>query len=238
MEYGTSKTSCLGSKFLLTNIKKEKPAITKSSALLRTFFKDFIAKEVQEKHYYDTKDLFFHKAGINIGFNYVKGAKTNEIVVRYDSEKERVCYLEYMPDTYTLKIDKKNTLFDHKDFIVKAITEMIPNGLQTDLFIKLDQTERVISTKKVRERWRYTNNFGLKLMLSIDNAVYTSTLTKSKEVINVLEILGDNPKENADKFNAFKKALLLENPTIIETHHSDLFIGLDYLLNIKIKKQF
>lgn len=233
MQEDVIKYSCLGGKFLLSNYKKDKSNLIQLSILLKSFSRDFLGKEVLEKVYYDTKDFFFHKNGINISLNTIKGSKEKEICVRYDSEKERVNYLIYMPDTYVIKIDVKDSLSNHYQFMADSVTDMIANGLQVDLMELLPKIVPIVIVNKRRERWQCNNNYGLRLKLSFDFAEYSSPQVTSKTKLEMLEILSENPKEFTDAYNEFTNKLVVENPTIVKTSHSDLFIGLDYLFNMR-----
>lgn len=233
MEQIVGKSSNIGGKFLLSDMKKEKFDLLSLSLILKVFSKENIGKDIQIKTYYDTKDYLFFKNGINISINEIKGNKFRELVIRYDSEKKRISYLLTMPDTYTINIDLKTSITSYASYIASAISDMIPNGLQMDL-VEVSKTliPFIIATKK-RERYKFVNNQGFKLIFSFDNVEYFSPPTRDKQKMDILEMTCLNSKEYIDMFNAFANNITRENPTIVEIQHSDLFIALDYLLNMK-----
>ena len=141
-------TSYLGGKFLLSNIKKEKNDIIYNSEVLNQYNKEYLGKDKYFKTYYDTPDFIFRNAGINICRTQIKGKPNGEIVVRYDSEKKRVNFLQFMPDTYTLTIPAKDSIMQYKEFVAKAITELVTNGMQTNMLELVKKMVPVIHVDK------------------------------------------------------------------------------------------
>ena len=230
IDQGESKMSWLGSKYLLSNPKKEKNDLL-NCYILRSYSKTFMGKEIQEKVYYDTPELFFHKNGIHIGTSAYKGQKEYSLIVRYDSEKERISYLSYMPDTFEMKIDSSSPIKNHLAFIARAISNMITNGLEVDILETLQGIKPVMVVKKKRECYRINGMNALRMFFYFDECEYTTPLAKGKEKMNLLEIVCENDqKEFKDLFEKTTKDLIIANPTIIETSHSDLLIGLDSLV--------
>lgn len=226
-------TSYLGGKYILSNIKKELIDVTQKSQVLKYFNKESLGKDKYHKIYYDTPDYLFHQVGINICQTLVKGNKTSEIVVRYDSEKKRISFLQYMPDTYTLTVPAKDSIMRYTNFVADAITELITNGLQTDMHELVRTIKPIMVVDKKRERFHFSKSTGLKMLISFDNVVYTSPITHEKEKMDIMEIICKSGKNTAQEYLSTVKALIIENPTIVETRHSDIFIGLDYVLNMK-----
>lgn len=226
-------TSYLGGKFLLSNIKKEKLDIIYKSQVLSHYNKEYLGKDKYFKTYYDTPDFLFRKVGINICRTQIKGKPNGEIVVRYDSEKQRVNFLQFMPDTYTLTIPAKDSIMQYTNFIAGAITELITNGLQTNMQNLVKTIIPIIHVDKKRDRFRVVGSDGLKMVMSFDNVVYRSAKSKDREKLDVLDIVSGDPKQYSQAYEEVTKNLVIENPTIVKTHHSDLFVGLDYVFNMK-----
>lgn len=227
-------TSYLGGKFLLSNIKKEKEDIIYKSQVLSQYNKEYLGKDKYFKTYYDTPDFIFRNAGINICRTQVKGKPNGEIVVRYDSEKKRVNFLNFMPDTYTLTIPAKDSIMQYKDFVAKAITELITNGLQVNMLQLVNTMVPLLTVSKKRDRFRVVGSNGLKMVMSFDNVIYSNAKNpKEKEKLDVLDIVSGDPKLYGEIYEETTKDLVIENPTIVKTHHSDLFVGLDYVFNMK-----
>ncbi len=238
METGLSKISWLGGKFLLSNYKQERKSILENSESLKRFYKTFLNKDVITKTYYDTPDFFFKSNGININLNEIKRSNNAQIVVRYDSEYDRISFLKYMPDTYLLDIKADSSLMEHFGFIDKAISELIINGLQVDPIDILINIQPVLVVKKKRDRWRFVGMNGLKFIASFDYCEYSSPLNPGEtEKMEIMEIACENhPKEFEELFKNQMQQLVREFPTIVRIQHSDLFIGYDSLLQTMFKK--
>jgi len=233
MDNVETKMSWLGGKYLLSNLKKEKNDLLYNSGILRSYSKNYEGKEVQTKTYYDTKELFFNKNGISIGISNNKGEKTSTLVVRYHSDKERISYLSYMPDTYETTIDIKSPIQNHFHFIAKAIRELIINGLEVEVLDVLKEIKPIMVVKKKREKYRISGMNQLRMFFYFDNCEYQTSLAKGKEKMDILEIVCENePGEFAELYNKVTKDLVIENPTIVETSQSDLDIGLDAMVTI------
>lgn len=233
MENIEAKMSWLGGKYLLSEIKKEKNDLLYHSSVLRTYSKNYEGKEVQTKTYFDTQELFFNKNGISISISNNKGEKTSSLVVRYHSDKERISYLSYMPDTYETTIDLKSPIQNHFHFIAKAVRELIINGLEVDILDVLKEIKPIMLVKKKREKYRISGMNQLRLYFYFDNCEYQTSLARGKEKMDIFEIVCENePKEFEEIYNKVAKDIVVENPTIVETSHSDLDIGLSALVTI------
>ncbi len=226
--------SSLGSKLKIHDIKKDKEYLTRRSTVLPNSFGRFVQKRKVTKTYYDTEDMFFHAVGINICETVIKGSKEKEITVRYDSSIERISYLKFLPDTYIMKVKAKDRMSLHYEFIESAILQLITNGLQQNVMDLLKKLKPLVIVNKVSERWQYNLPNKLDIVCNYDNCVYSSPKTKDKYKTDILEIMaGNRPDDFADTYKQFIKDLILDLPTLIEESHSDLFIGLDYLLDIR-----
>ena len=227
--------SSLGSKLVLSNYKKDKEYLTSGkSPLVRRNFGSFVENTDIIKIYYDTDDMFFHASGINICETINKKSKEKEITVRYDSSVERITYLKFLPDTYLLKVKKNEPISKHFQFIESAILQLITNGLQVNVIDVLKTTKPLIKVTKKREHFKYNFPNKLDLHFNFDRCVYTSSKAKEKYKVDILEVMAENkPDEFTEVYDAFIKDLILDLPTMVKTKHSDLFIGLDYLLDIR-----
>ena len=97
----------VGEKYLIESYKDIQKNILKTSNVLKNYGVSTTLKDVVVKNYYDTDDLFFRKLGINISVNIYKGRPYADLVVRYDSEQERIQFISDIPDTYIKKVGKK-----------------------------------------------------------------------------------------------------------------------------------
>ncbi|MBQ4558253.1 MAG: hypothetical protein IJA61_02615 [Clostridia bacterium] len=230
----TVVNSLLGSKFVLDNIKKDKEHITKYSTFIRSNFGSYLGKSKITKIYYDTEDMFFHSVGINICESSKKGDKFKKIVVRYDSKVERITYLKFLPDTYELKVKANTPIYKHFNFIESAILQLITNGLQTNVKKLLEETRPLIIVTKDRESYKFNLPSKLNLFFNFDKCVYTTPRNNDKYREDILETIAENkPEEFEEAYNQFVKDLILDLPTLVKTKDSDLFIGLDFLLDIR-----
>ncbi len=226
--------SSLGTKMIMSNYKKDLEQITKFSTLVRHNVGNYIGRGEIVKTYYDTEDMFFHSVGINICETIEKGEKEKEIIVRYDSNVERISYLKFLPDTYLLKVKTKDKMSKYFDFIESAILQLITNGLQTNVMNLLKTLKPLVIVKKKRQHYQYNLPNKLIMNFNFDRCIYSSPKTKDKYKVDILETLAENkPDEFSEVYNNFIKDLILENPNLVKTKHSDLFIGLDYLLDIR-----
>ena len=92
----------------------------------------------------------------------------------------------------------------------------------------------LVKVTKKRVHYKYTLPNKLDLHFNFDKCVYTSPKAKEKHKVDILEIMAENkPDEFAEIYENFIKDLILDLPTMVKTKHSDLFIGLDYLLDIR-----
>ncbi|MBE5735167.1 MAG: hypothetical protein E7361_01815 [Clostridiales bacterium] len=226
--------SSLGTKLMIKDFKKDKDYLIKMGTVIRSNFGHYIGKCSLQKVYYDTDDMYFHNVGINICEIIESNSKQKEIVVRYDSKRERISYLKFQPDTYLLKVPKKDKISKYYNFIESAILQLITNGLQTNVMDLLKTLKPLINVSKKREHWRFTLPSKLIVNCNFDNCIYTTPKCKDKYKTDILEIMAENePNEYSETYEEFIKELILDLPTLIKTKHSDLFIGLDYLLNIR-----
>ena len=226
--------SSLGTKLVMHNYRDDKDHLTKRSLLVRSNFGHFIENAEIVKIYYDTEDLFFHASGINICETVSNKSKEKEITIRYDSSVERITYLKFLPDTYLLKVKRNEPISKHFNFVESAILQLITNGLQKNVMEVLKTIKPIIQVTKSREHWLFNLPNQLDLHFNFDRCVYTTTKNRDKYKVDILEIMAENkPDEFNDTYQSFIKDLILDLPTLVKTKHSDLFIGLDYLLDIR-----
>ena len=218
----------VGDKFLIENYKDIQKNILHTSNVLKNFGVSSPLKDVVEKKYYDTNDLFFRKVGINISINVYKSRPYADLVVRYDSEQKRIQFISNIPDTFIKKVGKKDTIDKHFEYIASTILELIPNGISVEPLEKVRQVKLKLTVKKKRERYRVIHSNGLKVILSFEQRVYMNS-KRNKVKLNILELRLDSPKETAPLFDKFVHDLQLAEYRLIKTKHSDLFIGQDYL---------
>ena len=219
----------VGQKYLIENYKDIQKNIIKTSNVLRNFGISSTVKDVVDKVYYDTDDMFFCRLGITISLNTYKGRPYTDLVVRYeDGDQGRIKFISDIPDTFIRKVNKKDTISKHFEYIASVVLELIPNGISVEPLEMVRKLKPKLKINKKRERFRVINSNGLKIILSFDQCVYAN-MAKAKVKLNILELRLDSPSETAPLFEKFVRDLQIAEYRIIKTQDSDLFIGQDYL---------
>jgi len=229
MEEMVRRSNYTGAKLLITNLKTDKKNVLSPEGILRTF--DVSSKRIDavKKVYYDTPDFFFRKNGINISTNHYSEKNKDDITVRYDSSVSRIEFLSNLPDTYTKKLNKTDSISKHYNYMATAILELVPKGLTVDAFEVIQTIKPMLIVTKKRERYRVVHNDGLKVVLSFELNTYKSMKTGAKHVMPILDIRMDSPDKFKDAFKEFVKRLNVQETNFIKQKHSDLFIGQEYL---------
>ena len=230
METVKKRLNYFGSKLLIDNLKIYKNDVINKNPLLKSFMVSHYTKDVVTKTYYDTPDNFFYNSGINIHLNIIKGKPTAELVIRYDSVKERINFLVDMPETFSMQMSAKDSIYNHLDDIAYAVNEIVPSGLYTNVDEKVRQLAPFIIAKKKRDRYKAISNSGLKMILSFDMAEYSSPRARHKVDLNILEISSESERSLAPQYDEFIKNIILEKPYLVKMKNSDLFIGVEYLI--------
>lgn len=223
------KSNYLGTKFLLDNLKRDKQNIFKNSETLRSYSIEENGKDVLHKVYYDTPDFYLHKRGIVINKNTLKGKKTSQLVVRYESDKPRIEFLSNIPDTFAIDIPAKDSIYKHSDFIAEAISNLLPYGIEVDGINIVSNCTPVFEIDKKRENYRVININGLKCLFSFTTAVYKSNTNKKIHKAELLE-MESNTIDKAAEYTALSKMMIFEFPKLIQAEHSDFLIALNNLL--------
>ena len=219
----------VGEKYLIENYKEIKNNIVKTSGILKNFGVNPPLKDVVEKKYYDTDDLFFRQLGVNISVNVYKSRSYADLVVRYDSDKIRFQFLSDIPDTFIKKIGKKDLISQHFEYIAQVILELIPNGISIEPMEKVQLIQLKLIIKKKRERYRIINSRGLKIIFSFEQSVYMNQ-KRNKVKLNMLELRLDSPvHKTGEMFEKFIHDLRITEHRLIKLKRSDLFIGQEYL---------
>lgn len=218
------KSNYLGTKFLLDNLKKDKQNIFKTSETLKSYSIEYINKDVLQKTYYDTPDFYLHQHGIVININVLKGKTKAELVVRYESEKQRIEFLSDIPDTFAIEISAKDSIYSHAEFIADAISELLPYGIEVDGINIVKQCGKVFQIEKKRENYRVINIQGLKCTFSFSTAIYKACLNKNVYKTELLEIDSNTVNKSVD-YNTLRKLMVFEFPKLVETDHSDFLIA-------------
>lgn len=218
----TVKSSYLGSKYLLDNLKKQKVQILRGQ-FLKGYGITIYEKGTITKTYYDTPDCFFNQVGITININ--KRKEGGELVVRFNSGVNRIMFLTNIPDTFSIKINPKSRISDYIKFITSAIYELIPNGISADVEALLKTIQPIMIVEKKRERFRAINANGFKTIMSFSYSTYANQLNKKRSKVEVLEFQSDSG--NHEFWPTFNKLVKFEFPALIETQSSDLNLGID-----------
>lgn len=218
----------VGEKFLIENYKDIQRNILKTSNLLKNYGVSSPLKDVLEKDYYDTNDMFFRKVGINISINIYKNRPYADLVVRYDSDHKRIQFISDIPDTFIKKVGKKDSISKHFEYIASAVLELIPNGISVEPLEMVRLIKLKLIVKKKRERYRIIHSNGLKVIFSFEQSLYMNA-KRDKVKLNILELRMDSPNETSALFDKFLHELQLAEYRLIKAPRSDLFIGQDYL---------
>ncbi len=218
----------VGEKFLIEDYKDIQRNILRTSGVLKNFGVSSPLKDVVEKKYFDTDDMFFRKIGVNISVNIYKSRPYADLVVRYDSDRKRIQFISDIPDTFIKHVNKKDTIDKYFEYIATAILELIPNGISVEPLEMVRKIKLKLIVRKKRERYRVINSNGLKVILSFEQSIYLNT-KHDKVKLNILELRMDSPNETEPLFNKFVHDLQLAEYRLIKTQHSDLFVGQEYL---------
>lgn len=230
MESLTQKRNFFGAKFLIDNIKKFKGDVLYKNPFLKSFLVTPLEKVFVTKTYYDTPDNFFYDNGINIHLNTTRGNKNSELIIRYNNNnKQRINFLLDLPETFTITLKSKESIFNYLNKIAYSVTEIVPSGLHINIEEKVKKLEPVIIAKKNRDRFRAIKNNGLKLNLSFDYTEYSSSRTKLAYKLELFEISSENESSYAREFENTIKSFIFEKPYLIRLHDSDYAIGKEYL---------
>ena len=223
------KSNYLGTKFLLDNLKKDKNTIFKTSETLKSYSVEYINKDIMHKTYFDTPDFYLHQRGIVININTYKGKQKAELVVRYESEKQRIEFLSDIPDTFATEISAKDSIFSHAEFIADAISQPLPYGIEVDGINIVRQCIKVFDIEKKRENYRVINIQGLKCTFSFTTAVYKTNLNRNVHKTELLEI-ESNTVNKVVEYSTLRKLMVFEFPKLVETFHSDFLIAKNNLM--------
>lgn len=229
MEEMVRRANYYGEKFLIPDFKKDIKNVFNFSGVLKTFDVSSPRKDTVLKTYYDTPEKFFRKSGINITVNEYSNRNYQDIIVRYDSSQKRIKFISDLPDTFIKKIRKKENLKNHYDYMATGILELVPKGLNADVFETIKNIKPILIVTKKRERFRVINNDGLKMVLSFEKCIYKSGKNNTKVKLDMLEIRLESANKTKEMFDAFIKRLQLQQSMFIKQKHSDLFVGDDYL---------
>ena len=217
----TIKSNYLGSKYLLDNLKKQKIQILHAQ-FLKGYGISLYSKEVIVKTYYDTQDSFLSQVGITININ--KRKEGGELVVRFNKDANRIMFLTNIPDTFSKKINAKDSIHKHFDFIANAIYELIPNGISADVRTLLNDIRPIMVVEKKRERFRIINANGFKTIMSFSNSTYSNQFNRTRSKVEVLELQSESGQH--EFYPIFTKLLTFEFPELISLDASDLNVGL------------
>lgn len=228
MEQLERKKNYIGKKFLLNDYKLNIKSILSKNGFLKTYSISSALKDVVTKEYYDTKDRFFKSSGINISINRYKSRNFADLVIRYDSPVKRIAFLSDIPDTFIKKIGKAEKVSSYFPYISTAIMELVPKGLNIDVFEFTRTISKILEVQKKRERVRVINNNGLKVIFSFEKDLYINS-KNNKVKLDLLELRMENTVKDSKLFDNMVHELKLQEYKLIELNKSDLFIGEEYL---------
>lgn len=224
------KENYLCTKYYLDNLKKQRLEILNNPTTFTGFDRMSSTKDNLLKEYYDTPDFFFQDRGVAIHVNTVKGRKTKELVVRFDTEKERIRFLSDIPDTFSINIGKKESIYQYAEFIAESVGKLVPSGLTINIAETVKTLKNVFSIEKKRERYTFINIKGLKVKFDFADTLFYSSLNRKKERLFMLEITS-NDVNKKEMYDEFVKKVLFNNPTIIKLKNSDLALGREQLFD-------
>ena len=228
------KQNYLETQFSLDNLK-QKESILKNRVTFTGFDRIGAGTDLYIKEYFDTPDFFLQERGITINKNTVKGSKTSELVVRFDTGKERKQFLSYIPNTFSTQINKNDSIYRHSEYIATCLTELVPSGLSVDPTELANNITKICTITKKRESNRFINIKGLKLDLIFSRALFESNVSRARDQILMLEITSHSLTK-AEEYNEFIKKISFNNPTLIKLPDSDIEVAKDLLFKDQIKK--
>ena len=228
------KQNFLETKFSLDN-SKQKESVLKNRVTFTGFDRIGSGKDLYIKEYFDTPDFFLQERGITVNKNTIKGSKTSELVVRFDTGKERKQFLSYIPDTFAIEINQKDSIYKHAEFIATSLSELVPSGLSVDPTELANNLSKICTVTKKRESNRFINIKGLKLDIYFSKASFQSNVSRAKEDLLMLEIVSHSLTK-ADDYNEFIKKMSFNNPTLIKLKSSDIDIAKDLIFKEQLKK--
>lgn len=228
------KQNFFETKFSLDNLKRQKTSILGNRVTFTGFDKFGSTKDVMIKEYYDTPDFFLQERGITVNKNTIKGSKTSELIVRFDTGRERIQFLSNIPDTFVLTIGKKDSIYKYSEFIASSISELVPNGISVDLMQLANSIYKICTVTKQRETHKYINIIGFKMELSFTIADFQSNISRKRDKQLMLEI-SSKSLDKSDDYGAFIKKISFNNPTLIKLKSSDIEIAKELLFNDKNK---
>lgn len=223
-----SKQNYIGTKFLVQDVPALKSNLFSKKGIFKSYVSSFYAKDSIIKTYFDTDDSFFFSKGISINTTRTNN-KDVVIVVRYSSSTPRIAFLNNIPDTFTKTIDRKDSIEKHFDFITAAAEELRPTGLGVNTKEVTPNIKPQVTVIKKRERYRLLNNEGLKLILSLDEAEYSTFYNSSKQKLNMCETVLLSDRSTSRLFYNFEHDLAMQIPSIIKLAENDLAIAQTYL---------
>lgn len=229
-----AKENFLETKFSLDNLKQVE-SILKNKATFTGFDRFGSSKDIYIKEYYDTPDFFLQERGITVNKNTVKGSKKSELVVRFDTGRERIQFLSNIPDTFSIEVGKKDSIYKYTEFIAASLSELVPNGLSVDPMHLANSLSKICTVTKKRETNRFINIQGLKLDIHTSKALFESNVSRAKEELLMLEVVSHSTNKSED-YHAFIKKMSFNNPTLIKLKNSDIEIAKENIFKENKKK--
>lgn len=219
----TEVTNLANGRYLIADMKKDKPAIIRSG-LLSSFAVGSLGSSYNEKVYYDTPEFFFAEKGINIYTVTINGS-AKELVIKYDNEQvKRIEFLKNMPNYFKLPIRKDENINKHYDEITEAIYRIFPSGINVNIEEYLKQCSPQIKVFKKRDSYRVVNNAGLKMVMSFDVAEYSNVSKRGKFSQPSMDIVCESVR-NPDDFNIFLKTVIRDFPQLIKIESNELTVA-------------
>lgn len=219
----TEVTNLANGRYLIADMKKDKPAIIRSG-LLSSFAVGSLGSSYNEKVYYDTPEFFFAEKGINIYTVTINGT-AKELVIKYDNEQvKRIEFLKNMPNYFKLPIRKDENINKHYEEITEAIYRIFPSGINVNIEEYLKQCSPQIKVFKKRDSYRVVNNAGLKMVMSFDVAEYSNVSKRGKFSQPSMDIVCESVR-NPDDFNIFLKTVIRDFPQLIKIESNELTVA-------------
>ncbi len=219
----TEVTNLANGRYLIADMKKDKPAIIRSG-LLSSFAVGSLGSSYNEKVYYDTPEFFFAEKGINIYTVTINGT-AKELVIKYDNEQvKRIEFLKNMPNYFKLPIRRDENINKHYEEITEAIYRIFPSGINVNIEEYLKQCSPQIKVFKKRDSYRVVNNAGLKMVMSFDVAEYSNVSKRGKFSQPSMDIVCESVR-NPDDFNIFLKTVIRDFPQLIKIESNELTVA-------------
>ncbi len=212
--------------YLLTKPKNDLSRVLDKKGFVSFFVREDQEKEKIMKTYYDAQG-FFNRYGIRISIVISSKLNYAQLVVRLESQVERLKFLQDMPDKFVKKISPKDSISKYYSYITDCVNDMYPNGFNTNVASFVSMLRPIMTVVKKNEKIRLINNHGLKYFLCYGPVEYQNKMNGSKEKNYQLEVVLDYTDDLQKYYNLIHR-IEMQVPSILKLSSSDIMNGLQF----------